>query len=154
LNNKLAVLGERHCKCVGAAGALGANMIVPFAIVLMLVSSSVALAQGAPCEAHRQNCIASGTPANICNAWAAKAEKTGVWDAYTIGTTTYPAQNCTRSAGGAAPATGPTCSGMYQDCTRATRNPQTCVKAKADCMKTGRWIGPETGRDLGAAAKQ
>jgi hypothetical protein len=131
-------------------------MFVPFAIVLLLAGSSSALAQGAPCEAHRQNCIASGTPTNVCNSWAAKAEKTGVWASYTSGGTTYPAQNCTRSAGGAVsvPSTGSTCSGMYQDCTRAARNPQTCVKAKADCMKTGRWIGPETGRDLGPALKQ
>ena len=49
-----------------------------------------------------------------------------------------------------------TCSGFYQQCVShpQTKNPKSCVGAKAACMKTGRFIGPETGRDYGPAEKK
>jgi hypothetical protein len=55
---------------------------------------------------------------------------------------------------GPAWAQGNTCSGLYQQCVPLARNPKLCLNAKASCMKTGRWIGPETGRDYGPAEKR
>jgi hypothetical protein len=49
-----------------------------------------------------------------------------------------------------------TCSGFYEQCVQhpKTKNPKSCVAAKAACMRTGRFIGPETGRDYGSAEKK
>jgi hypothetical protein len=49
----------------------------------------------------------------------------------------------------------PTCSDFYQQCVShpKIKNPQSCVAAKARCMKTGTFIGPETGRNYGTAQK-
>jgi len=55
---------------------------------------------------------------------------------------------------GSAQAQGNTCSGLYQQCVPLARNPKLCLNAKASCMKTGRWVGPETGRDYGPAEKR
>jgi hypothetical protein len=49
-----------------------------------------------------------------------------------------------------------TCSSFYQGCLSnpATKNPKSCDRGRANCMKTGRWIGPESGIDYGAAEKR
>jgi len=49
-----------------------------------------------------------------------------------------------------------TCSDYYQECVShpKIKNAQSCVGAKARCMKTGRFIGPKTGRDYGTAEKR
>jgi hypothetical protein len=47
-----------------------------------------------------------------------------------------------------------TCSGELKSCASRARHPRTCVLAKEDCMKTGRWIGPETGKDFGPRRKE
>jgi hypothetical protein len=49
-----------------------------------------------------------------------------------------------------------TCSGFYQSCLSnpLTKNPKSCDRGKANCMKTGRWIGPESGNDNGPAEKR
>jgi hypothetical protein len=47
-----------------------------------------------------------------------------------------------------------TCSSMRDQCRPLARNPKLCNGAWNRCMKSGRWIGPETGRDLGPAEKK
>lgn len=37
---------------------------------------------------------------------------------------------------------------------RQGRDPKMCDDAFAKCMKSGQWIGPDTGRNYGPAAKQ
>lgn len=48
------------------------------------------------------------------------------------------------------------CSERVQRCIARpdTRNPQSCVANKAACMRTGRWIGPESGYDYGPAERR
>jgi hypothetical protein len=49
-----------------------------------------------------------------------------------------------------------TCSGWRQECLSnpRTKNPKSCDRGMAACMKTGRWVGPESGRVYGAAEKR
>ncbi|MHB8272427.1 hypothetical protein [Bradyrhizobium sp.] len=47
-----------------------------------------------------------------------------------------------------------TCSGELKSCASRARHPRTCVLAKEECMKTGRWVGPETGKDFGPRRKE
>jgi hypothetical protein len=47
-----------------------------------------------------------------------------------------------------------TCSGELKSCAGRACHPRTCVLAKEECMKTGRWVGPETGRDYGPRRKE
>ena len=46
-----------------------------------------------------------------------------------------------------------TCGSAYQDCVSRAADPKKCIQARALCMKTGRWIGPESGRDYGLAIR-
>ena len=48
------------------------------------------------------------------------------------------------------------CSDYYRECVThpQIKNPQSCLGARTRCMKTGRYVGPETGRDYGAAEKK
>ncbi len=57
---------------------------------------------------------------------------------------------------GSGEARAETCSGFYAQCVShpQTKNPKSCAGAKAACMKTGRFVGPETGRDYGPAEKK
>jgi hypothetical protein len=47
-----------------------------------------------------------------------------------------------------------TCSGELKSCASRARHARTCVLAKEECMKTGRWVGPETGKDFGPRRKE
>jgi hypothetical protein len=47
-----------------------------------------------------------------------------------------------------------TCSAEFKSCASRARYARTCLLAKEDCMKTGRWIGPETGKDYGPHRKE
>jgi uncharacterized caspase-like protein len=49
------------------------------------------------------------------------------------------------------------CSFFYNRCLHddpGPTNQSSCLRGKANCLKTGRWIGPETGRDFGPASRQ
>ena len=47
-----------------------------------------------------------------------------------------------------------TCSAELKSCASRARYPRTCLLAKEECMKTGRWIGPESGKDFGPRRKE
>jgi hypothetical protein len=54
-----------------------------------------------------------------------------------------------------------TCSGLFAQCVQNGKEargtpgrPGECSAARAACMKTGRWIGPSSGRDYGPAEKK
>ena len=42
-----------------------------------------------------------------------------------------------------------TCTTAWQRCIAETPRAGGCDNARAHCMRTGRWIGPETGKDFG-----
>ena len=48
----------------------------------------------------------------------------------------------------------PSCSYELRRCASLARHARTCLLAKEARMKTGRWIGPETGKDFGPHLKQ
>jgi hypothetical protein len=54
----------------------------------------------------------------------------------------------------AAASAATTCSGELRSCATRARHARTCLLAKEDWMKTGRWVGPETGRDYGTRRKE
>jgi hypothetical protein len=47
-----------------------------------------------------------------------------------------------------------TCSSMRDQCRQFARKAKLCESGWSKCMKSGRWIGPETGRDMGPAEKK
>lgn len=53
------------------------------------------------------------------------------------------AQTCTSS-----------CSEREATCQGGAKGPAACAKAKAQCMKTGVWIGPNTGKSFPNTCKQ
>lgn len=46
------------------------------------------------------------------------------------------------------------CSSAERDCTRIGGTPTGCAKAKADCMKSGTFVGPSTGKRFGPLTKK
>ena len=42
-----------------------------------------------------------------------------------------------------------TCTTAWQRCIAETTRVAGCDRSRAQCMRTGRWIGPETGKDFG-----
>ena len=61
---------------------------------------------------------------------------------------------------GKAPAQTQTCSGLYAQCVQSANRQGyfgpygKCGKAKAECMRAGRWTGPDSGKDYGPALKK
>jgi hypothetical protein len=51
-------------------------------------------------------------------------------------------------------ASAQSCSSELRQCASRASAPRKCLLAKEQCMKTGRWIGPETGKDYGSRLKQ
>jgi hypothetical protein len=47
-----------------------------------------------------------------------------------------------------------TCSSELTRCASLASQPRTCLLAKEQCMKTGRWVGPESGTDFGPRLKK
>jgi hypothetical protein len=47
-----------------------------------------------------------------------------------------------------------TCTSQYQDCKVRASKASLCDGARKQCMRTGRWVGPESGRDFGAVEKR
>ena len=47
-----------------------------------------------------------------------------------------------------------TCTDWFRSCVTRAKVPTKCEGARKQCMRTGRWIGPETGSDYGPGEKK